>query len=191
MSILILIIIGVVCWGIIKLAMKVENKKEAEAFLQKVEAESKARKEQEAQKLEDRKKQSENLYQKYLNSDLTQEIVKYICFDNSVLATPSKIQVRDDSVTATYPNGCIKKYDFIDHQVPKFDTVVDCETYDGKEQFLVKPQLEFAKAINTILANRYNIFDHGIRNLKDYGDLVSVIYTSDYTELILIPINNF
>lgn len=193
MGVLVLIIIVIICWCIVKLYMKTANKKEAEAYLIKKEAESKAREQQEAQKLEDRRKQSENLYQKYLSSSLTQEIVNYLCSDNGTCSVPSKIQVRDDSVSSFFANGTIRKYDFIEHQVPKFDTVVGYEDIELQDQFLVKPYLEFAKAINTLLSDQYNIYDHGIRDLKFRSDDCpsSVFYTSDYIELTLKPINNF
>ena len=128
-----------------------------------------------------------NLVIRYRNSELTKEILEYICCVDGRRTSPESIEIYNDRVVGKTKNE-IQEYNFTAHRVGRLNTVIEVAGNREAFNYLVKPQMALAQAINSLLANQYNICDNAKIDYKyktdSYGDSrITYTYTSDHVTM--------
>lgn len=129
----------------------------------------------------------------YANSAVIQEILEYLCDGDMQRNLPYEIRISDEAIRAKGA-GWSKEYNFMTNRLPCLTPVIETGT-DDYEQYLVRPQVAMAEAINCLMENQYSIADKADRILNQHGsddDLYfSTTYRSNYVLMTLIPTRNF
>ncbi len=66
-------------------------------------------------------KETKRLFEKYLNSPLTKEIVETICSDGSTQVMPLKVVINSKDVVAIHEGNREIRYNFFEHRVPELE----------------------------------------------------------------------
>ena len=165
MTFIALIIIGVVVYIVYKIykrsceIARIEEQAAEEAYKKEVEK----RKEKEQKETFERDKR--RLYQAYLNSEATKEIISLL-FDSEE-GLPYRVRVEFEEIIAQFKSGRIKSFNLVAHGLPKFQPYseyfvngnLDCE-------LKINMPFLFAEALNTNLNNQYNVKNVGDNRYK-------------------------
>ena len=147
--------------------------------------------EQEAKEQEKRdilKKQAE-LEQEYTNSPSTIKMLREICGGYPPVRLPTSITIDDYSIQAE-SGGTVRTCNFSQYRMENFRYVVK-GAFDREDlQYVVKPQIALAKAINSLLSGKYYISDYAKREVEHKTDCEGERYTvywyqSDHVVLTL------
>lgn len=139
--------------------------------------------------------EQQRLVNQYVNSELLQQILNYICNGNYKLYKPREIIINHDNIKSDV-SGRIIVFDFISNRVPVFEQVSGCIDKKNPETNLIRPQIAMAEAINKLMGNDYEIFDNAeriyreIRYNSDEGELLT-IYKSNYVLMRLKSTKQF
>lgn len=122
----------------------------------------------------------ETLIIRYEKSPLTAEIIDYICCGNPTTQAPLEIHIYDTYVRAHKIGGVIT-YDFAKHNVEPLSPVTT--TYDDDKDLAHKaiPQLALAAAINSLLSDKYMIYDYAEKNFREYTSRVTGEHETYYS----------
>lgn len=182
-----LLVVFVGFWVIMStIETKVNARREAAAEEEKkrLEQAEAARKQVEAQRTAQiraqKMKPQRDLILRYTKSELTQQVIQVICDGNPGLCMPEEITIRDDSIQSRLGNKLLC-YDFAANRVHNFTHVHEyCRPPEEKE-FVVKPQMAMAEAINSLLGGKYSILDRAKIDHSSFQDIDGDLhYTCTY-----------
>lgn len=131
----------------------------------------------------------QELYKTYLNSPLLQTILNTISGGNYQLSKPYEIYIYDDCVKGVCTDGT-RVFDFNKNRVQHLEQVCSSQWRRNCEEFLVRPQVALAAAINTVMGCEYTVYDLAKR-LYDNDDPTIYGYISDYVCMKLKPNRHF
>ena len=170
---------------IIFVVYKLHEKNRAREAMEWQMREAKAEQNRYAQEREMKKQNQQTLIRQYANSDLLKEILNALSEGDYTRVHPEQIFVYNNRIESKV-NGRMVTYDFISHRVPTLEFACgSCDSIDD-EQFIVRPQVAIAEAINQLMGYEYDILDGAER--KDnglYGDEFYYIYSSNFVEMRL------
>lgn len=133
------------------------------------------------------------LFEHFKNSPLTQEVIYTICNKNPSVNIPERIEIFDNCIRANL-HGHSLAYDFASHRVYSFKCVIrSVSTYEDL-QYIVKPQIAMAEAMNALMGYKYEIRDQATVRYNDEEDYHSISYLSNSVVLVLkstLPNRNF
>lgn len=138
----------------------------------------------------DSRSEQQRLVSQYKNSELMRQILNYICDGNYNVNKPREIIIYHDSILADMSQKKIV-YDFVLNRVPVFTPI---HFFSASEnQFIVKPQVAMAEAINILMGNEYEITDQGRFDYKwsERGTFLSYSYSSNYVQMRLKATKQF
>lgn len=192
-----IIIIAVLIFLIPKI-IQMEKRAEASRAMDEMWEDTRRRAEQEQKKEKEEKQRQKSEHQKleekYAASPLTREIIRTISDDTG--RKPEEITIYNDHVSGR-TNGVMRTYDFKANRVPIFESAIKFSSDEViDENFLVRPQIAIATAINRILGGEYSITDMAKRSAerKSFSDgdfYIQYGYISDHVIMRLKPTNNF
>lgn len=163
-------IIFYLCYLMLKSFRVVSDRKRAE------EARRQAA-QQELNQKEDVRLRQQRLYEKYLNSPLLIRILNTISGGDYQLSKPHEINIYDYYVEGLCADGT-HIFDFNVNRVEHLEHVGSPGFRRNCEEYLVRPQVALADAINTAMGGEYNVNDCAMRSYDD--DFDGYFYSSDH-----------
>lgn len=121
-----------------------------------------------------------------MRSPLLKTILNTICGGDYRRSKPNEIRIYDDRVEGIYVDHTYK-FDFTINRVPHLEAASSIGGEDC-EEFVLRPQIALANAINSITGGEYEITDCAFHNYFDDGDYS---YHSCYVCMHLKPNNYF
>lgn len=98
-----------------------------------------------------------DLFNRYANSPLLQTILSDLEIGRTCL--PEEIAIYDDRIQATVVGQC-RTYGFAVHRVPFLEPAYEsCNLNDFQLDYVLRPQIAMADAINYLLGDEYDIID--------------------------------
>lgn len=125
----------------------------------------------------------------YRTSPLTIEVLRVLCGSNSFENPPEIITIYDNYIHGeSHENSAI--YDFAANRVHALDNATNFGLTRDDAECIVKPQIALAQAINALLDDKYDIFDHADRGMKKHtfsdGDsYYTYSYKADHVTMVL------
>lgn len=183
-----LLVVFVGFWAIMTtIETKVNARREAAAEEEKKRQEQAeaARKQAEAQRTAQiraqKMKPQRDLILRYTKSELTQQVIQVICDGNPGLYMPEEITIRDDSIQSRLGDKLLC-YDFASNRIHNFVHIHEYCNPSAEKEFVVKPQMAMAEAINSLLGGKYRIFDQAKIDYSFYKDISEdyCTYISDH-----------
>ncbi len=134
-------------------------------------------------------KEQEELVRRYSQSQLTREVVQFLCSGTHEQSPPEIIRIYDDRIEGI-SQGKVRVFDFAAHGIHSFRFVVYTLKSKDDINYLVRPQIAMAEAINGLMDNQYIIADMAEKENKseydsDLGYLYRIQYTSKYVHMEL------
>lgn len=123
------------------------------------------------------------LIERYKNSPLTAEMLTTIC---SSINYPTKIVIYNDKIQSI-TNETVHTYNFSEHRVHAFETVIKSVEQREKLKQIARPQVAMAEAINILLDNKYKIYDNAKETFHSYTHSEGhyITYASDHVTMVL------
>lgn len=149
----------------------------------------------EAKRLEAERKKEEALQEqraariRYITSPETKRMLKALCGGDASVFTPQEITIYDDRVQSQL-NGKTYTFDFAANRIFNFECVIEVVHSVTDLQYVLKPQLLMAEALNYLMGEQYTIFDEAKMNRSEHthsdGESYYLItYTSDHVVMKL------
>lgn len=143
----------------------------------------------EEKRKDDAVKQQKELTEQYRNGPLIGDVLKVICGGNSRKNTPERIIIENSRIQGIL-NGQTLTYDFPINRVSALPLVI--RTVDSREEleYVVRPQIAMANAINSLLGSKYEIYDNAEEKDNFQTDIDgdfyrTITYVSDHVVMVL------
>lgn len=175
-AILIVAIVGVILYAAITAGAEESNAQQIRDYNEEFE--------------KSQEKEQQELYEKYLNSPLTEEIIEFI----STPTIPTRIQVWGNKIVSFYSfkEENSKTYLFAEHGVPSISIQESVSKPVSQSDFkssskeypiiclFIRPRLLLARAISTILSNRNQNTSYSCVDGDDYALLNIMVPPRDF-----------
>ena len=147
------------------------------------------REEAEEEKKRSQLKEQRDMLERFKTSELTNKLLLYICNGSPEQTVPEKITIHNDRVEAIL-HGRTRVFDFASRRIHSFPHVIETVHSEEELEYVVRPQIAMAEALNSLLSDRYVISDSANWERNYYTDSdrdmhTSILYTSVYTTLTL------
>lgn len=180
----ILLLLPGVITVIIKIVKAINRKVEIKESLERMEAERRERELAEERRNQEAIEEQKNLIERFKNSQITQDVLNTICNRNPSVNLPERIEIFDDCIQANL-RGQNLVYNFAANRVHSFQHVIITVSDRRELQYVVRPQIAMAKAINALFDNKYEIRDQAAEQYNHHEDYTSITYMSKSVVLIL------
>lgn len=169
----------------------VRRKREKRIEVERREQWLRAQREEQALK-EQKLFEQRNLLNTYKNSNQLILMLNSLCGTGNGRKLPDTIRIDNEGVTATC-DGVSTSYSFIHHRLPKLPYAdgSGTDTFEEYVQYIVRPQVAMAEAINSLLSYEYDICDKAKRWHNEFDGKVTFFYASDYVIMTLKPKYSF
>lgn len=133
----------------------------------------------------------QSLVKKYKSSEQLAYAMDYLCGAEAARRLPDTIRIDNEGIVAT-SNGQRISFNFVQHRLPKLPVVSEGGTC-YYEQYIIRPQVAIAEAINNLLSYEYDIRDNAKTTYTKYDDEEKFTwrYVSDYVIMTLKPKYSF
>ncbi len=170
--------------GVITVLKAIYRKRKDKQRRERMAAEEKERKLAEEKRKREAIEEQRRLFARFKNSSVTQDVINTICDRNPSVNLPEKIEVFHDRIQANL-NGQMFTYSFAANRVHSFQQVITTVFNRGELQYVVRPQIAMAEALNALFDNKYQMRDQAEERYNEYEDYTSITYISRSVVLIL------
>lgn len=193
-------------WGVWKLSFSIverqnrryerqqqEQAKAAAEARVKLQKEADARKEKEQREEEERRAKKlqpqRDLIQRFVDSMTTKEMLLVICNGDPQQNLPREIVIYNNSITGYHADG-VYTFDFASNRVHSFSPIITTMESIEEIQYVLRPQVAMAEAINQLLVDQYAIYDNADWKNDNYQDCDGELhfiktYTSNNVKMVL------
>lgn len=169
---------------IVKIVKAINRKVEYKKNRERMAAETRQRQYAEEKRKQEAVEKQKELIVRFKSSPITQDMLNTICNKNPSVNLPERIEIFDGCVRANL-RGQNFVYDFAANRVHAFQHVITTVASRKELQYVVRPQIAMAEAINALLNNKYEICDQAAEQYNHHEDYTSITYSSKSVVLIL------